>query len=274
MIAQLENAVNMKDGLIEELKNEKKALKTTISELEEVHQRMQITTRALADAKATIKSLTIMDSEKEKKIEKGEQIYDETKKKLNKTFKALTLAMYALLPCMVRCQELATQEAWLLRVSITRLYLVLKDTDQAIKSMNWEASENFDAVKRNNSNLNTSQNRKKLRSFVIAVIAANRLLRFAGIASSLIPVTPNAFYPSKNIEPYHFLGKKLPTAKNRGHINMYLATPRDPPKELPQVFLDGTLDSWFESDDSEARRTELDDLNTNTNALVCLINHF
>ena len=49
-------------------------LKTTISELEEVHQRMQITTRALADAKATIKSLKTMDSEKEKKIQKGEQI--------------------------------------------------------------------------------------------------------------------------------------------------------------------------------------------------------
>ena len=55
---------------------------------------------------------------------------------------------------------------------------------------------------------------------------------------------------------------------------MYLATPRDPPKELPQAFLDGTLDSLFESDDSAARGTELDDVNTNTNALVHLINHF
>ena len=144
MITQLENVVNTKDGLIEELKDEKSALQTTISELEEVHQRVQITNRALTDAKAIIKSLTSMNAEKDKKIESGEEIYDQTKKKLNKTFKALTLAMYALLPCMVRCQELATQKRLAAR-EYHRLYLVLKGTNEAVKSVKREGSTSFHA---------------------------------------------------------------------------------------------------------------------------------
>ena len=277
IILSLEEEATSRNEEIEKLNDEKRILKATISELEEVHRRVDITNRALNESKMVIESLKREGLEQAEQIKQHQANHESTKLELKKTFKALTIAMHALLPCMVRSHELSTQKRFAMREH-HRLHTILMETNEKLEEMNIKATNNnIDVginISDNNENKNLQKQTKRKKSFrtcAIAIIAANRLLRFAGIQSSIIPISPNAFYQTKNTEPYNYLGKKISTSKHQSHIDMYLADPPVSPTTLPSNFLTEIVPT---SPQQNVKKNNHKNLSLERNALVQLINHF
>ena len=152
------------------------------------------------------------------------------------------------------------------------------ETNEKLEEMNIKATNNnIDVginISDNNENKNLQKQTKRKKSFrtcAIAIIAANRLLRFAGIQSSIIPISPNSFYQTKNTEPYNYLGKKISTSKHQSHIDMYLADPPVSPTTLPSNFLTEIVPT---SPQQNVKKNNHKNLSLERNALVQLINHF
>jgi chromosome segregation ATPase len=185
-------------------------LMATISELEEVHRRVEITNRALQEAKNTI-----ANEKKEQEILSAKvATLTSTVSSLESTLKnveaAYVLAMKALVPALARNQELISQKAYLSRgmKRNRRMVLELQEVVSRLAMKHTVDSPQQSAI------LSPKLTKKlTFRGAAIAIIAVNRLLRFSGCPSALVPYRSINGSQQGNIAlqniAYHSLGEKI-----------------------------------------------------------------
>ena len=234
--------------------SEKEQLQCRISELEEVHRRVELTNHALMEAKESIKAGAEEKRALESAVVKCEELLSASEETARNLQAAYVLAMRALVPSLIRNQELIGQKKFLTfhcchkDARIDRLEKELAEISRKLDD------ENAAAEYPEEMPISTPpQDRKKVsfRVAVIAVLAANRLNRFIGAPSALLPTmkkdggvddisclssASHQMNFVKECPASHWLGEKIRGQENKHAVaNLASRYNQCRPEEVPQI---------------------------------------